>query len=201
MKKIQRVGLDLDGTVANYMAGAIPLLKEHYGLEPNYDVPAYRIEEVFGLTKETRPPNMRERLYEDLHLFRTLPKLEEDNHLLTHQLKHRRCKVYVITARSKSPVIVEDTIAWLTNNGFVFDDIFFTDHKADLCKLMGVDVMVEDEVGQIMDLGRERINTVIPDQPWNHDLPQINDVDEIDDFRTRAHNWREALAAIEEFLT
>ena len=78
MKKIQRVGIDLDGTVADYLQGAIPLLKKHYGLEPNFTKPVYTIEEVFGLTDQTRPPNMRELLYEELHLFRYLPMLEED---------------------------------------------------------------------------------------------------------------------------
>ena len=87
MSRIKRVGIDLDGTVADYMAGAIPLLQLHYGLVPDFTKSSYTVEGVFGLTKETRPEGMRELLYEELHLFRQLPKLEEDTEQLTSSVE------------------------------------------------------------------------------------------------------------------
>jgi 5'(3')-deoxyribonucleotidase len=199
---IKRIGIDLDNTVADYMAGAIPLLKEHYNLEPDFSTPAYKIEEVFGLTKETRPPNMRQHLYEDLHLFRQLPKMEPDIEQLTQTFYHKPWhKVYFITARTGVPIIVEDTIFWLHKNGFFFDDIFFTDNKDELCQMMRIDVMFEDEVGQLLNLRRAGIDVVVPDQPWNRHLPDDPHHKEQDQGRvTRVSNWREALVAIEEYL-
>jgi len=197
----KRIGIDLDGTVADYMAGAIPLLKEHYGLEPDWSTNAYRIEEVFGLTKETRPVGMRENLYEKLHLFRNLPKKEPDIEMHTHLLKERGYKVYFITARTACPIVRKDTKDWLDEHNFKYDDIFHVEDKAQLCKLMRIPVMLEDEVMQIGNLQRNNINIVVPDQPWNQHLP--DDPHHIERKRgriRRVYNWREADAAIEELL-
>jgi len=197
----KRIGIDLDGTVADYMAGAIPLLKEHYGLEPDWDKEAYRIEEVFGLTKETRPPNMREHLYEKLHLFRNLPKKEPDIELLTQLLKYRGYKVYMITARTGHPIIRADTKDWLDEHEFKYDDIFHVEDKASLCRMMRVHVMLEDEVMQIGNLQRSKINVVVPDQPWNQHLPEDpNSLERKRGRIRRVYNWREADRAIEELL-
>lgn len=200
--QIKRIGIDLDNTVADYMKGAIPLLKEYYNLEPDYSVEAYSIEEVFGLTKETRPPNLRQHLYEDLHLFKLLPKTERDTEELTEALAMDPwCRIYFITARTPSPIIVEDTLFWLLKNGFRFDDVFFTDKKSDLCQLMGIDVMIEDEVGQLLNLRRAGIDCVVPDKPWNRHLPNDPHHREQEQGRVaRVSNWREALTAIEEYL-
>lgn len=193
---MKRVGIDLDGTVANYLHGAVPLLKEYYGLEPDFSKPVYTIEEVFGLTEETRPDNMRKHLYEDLHLFRHLPMLERDTHQLSWEIQRTLgAKVYFITARSNTPVVEEDTLFWLTYNGFTFDDVFFTKDKAQLCREMKVNVMIEDEIKQLVDLITTGIDVVIPNQPWN-DLPLPNGPGKI----VRIDNWREAFHAVEEYL-
>lgn len=197
----KRIGIDLDGTVADYMAGAIPLLKEHYGLEPDWSRDAYRIEEVFGLTEETSPPNFREHLYQELHLFRNLPKREPDIELHTHLLKSRGYKVYFITARTGHPIIRADTKDWLDEHNFEYDDIFHVEDKAELCRLMRIHVMLEDEVMQIGNLQRSNINIVVPDQPWNQRLP--DDPHHLERKRgriRRVYNWREADRAIEELL-
>lgn len=202
MYPIKRIGIDLDNTVADYMSGAVPLLKEHYNLEPDYSIQATTIEEIFGLNKETRPSNMRQHLYEDLHLFRQLPKIEPDVEHLTHELYRRSdCKVYFITARSRTPTIVEDTTTWLIKNGFLFDDLFFTDRKADLCQMMKIDVMFEDEVGQLLNLRRTGIDCVVLDQPWNRHLAEDPYHREQEQGGiVRVLNWREALTAIKEYL-
>lgn len=201
MSTINRVGIDLDSTVADYLIAATPLLKAHYGLEPNFEGSAYTLEEVFGITPETRPPGMRKLIYEDLHLFRQLPKLEEDNEMLTVRLKQDGVKVYFVTARSGSHVIREDTWFWLEDNGFQFDDVFHVRDKADFCKNARIHVMYEDEVSQILSLQKARIDTVIRDQPWNAELPEdYNRLERKRGRQTRVNNWQEAYNAIKEFL-
>jgi len=195
------VGIDLDGTVADYMAGAIPLLQLHYGLVPDFTKPAYTVEEVFGLTNETRPKGMRELLYEELHLFRQLPKLDEDTEQLTVRLKQDGVKVYFVTARSGSHSIREDSLIWLDNNGFQYDDVFHVDDKADFCKQARIHVMCEDEVGQILGLQKARIDTVIRNQPWNADLPKdVHHLTRKRGRQTRVNNWQEMYNAIKEYL-
>ena len=201
MSTTKRVGIDLDGTVADYMAGAIPLLQLHYGLVPDFTKPAYTVEEVFGLTNETRPKGMRELLYEELHLFRQLPKLDEDTEQLTVRLKQDGVKVYFVTARSGSHSIREDSLIWLDNNGFQYDDVFHVDDKADFCKQARIHVMCEDEVGQILGLQKARIDTVIRNQPWNVDLPKDpHHLERKRGRQTRVNNWQEMYNAIKEYL-
>ena len=196
-----RVGIDLDGTVADYMAGAIPLLKEYYGREPDLTKSVYSLEEVFGYTKETRPEGMRELLYEELHLFRHLPKLEDDVEMLTVRLKQDGIKVYFITARSGSHTIREDTLFWLDTNGFQYDDVFHVEDKDDFCKQARIKVMYEDEVNQILCLQKARIDTVIRNQSWNVDLPRdYNHLERKRGRQTRVDNWQEAYDAIKEYL-
>ncbi len=192
---ISRVGIDLDGTVADYMSGAVPLLAEHYGLKPDFSADAYRIEEVFGLTAETVPSDLREVLYEELHLFRNLPKLETDGDMITTMLKLADVKVYFITARSGTKTIREDTITWLNRYGFQYDDVFHTEDKARLCTHINIDVMYEDELRQISELRQAGINTVVRDQPWNFKLPSTGDRG-----ITRVYNWQEAFNAMKEYL-
>lgn len=200
---MRRIGIDLDGTVADYMAGAVPALKEHYGLEPNFAVKAYTIEEVFGLTTETRPPNMRQTLYIEDNLFAKLPPLEHDNHLLPLHLRRNLgpdIKIYFVTARNNHPVIRSDTLGWLNQNMDTFDDVFHVQDKAEFCKLAGIQVMIEDEVRQIVGLINAGIDVIMRDQPWNQHLPiDPHGLEDRKGHLTRIHNWREMVEVAKEY--
>jgi len=195
VKKIQRVGVDLDGTLVDYIHGVAPLLKEHYGLEPDYSKPVMRIEEVFGLTRETRPPGLREHLYDELHAFRHLPPFEKDINELSWGLFDlgQRTEIYIVTARHPSKEIVSDTLEWLDERDFIYTDVFFTEDKSLLCEVTGINVMFEDEPQQVRQLVARNIPVVMRNQPWNSsvdDHPLIR----------RADGWREMLDNAKEFL-
>ncbi len=199
-RKIQRVGIDIDNTIADFMSVAIPLLKEHYNLEPDFSKPVYKVEEVFGINPKARPAGLTELLYEGLNLFRNLPKIEKDIEQLTHKLISRDVdtKVYMITARSNTQVIVDDTMHWLEKNGFKFTDVFFTDDKANICKAAGIDVMIEDELGQVLALVQTNVSVVVRDQPWNSGgiLEHFEHKGQV----KRAYSWQQMYNATEEFL-
>ena len=126
--------------------------------------------------------------------------MEEGIGQLTHEIVERdaKTKIYMITARTPTEIIVEDTMYWLHNNGFVFTDVFFTDKKADLCTAARIDVMVEDELGHIFALVKAGISVVVRDQPWNSGgiLDHFEQRGQV----KRARTWREILHATEEFL-
>jgi len=202
-KTMPKIGIDLDGTVADYLKSAIPFIKEMYGAEPDFSKPAYSIEEVFGFTSETRPKDMRDRLYLEKHLFRALHRLEEDNNLLTSTLVREisDLKVYFVTARDSHPIMIEDTHHWLQNNTDYFDDIFHVTQgpKSDFCISAGITVMIEDEVKQTLGLLEKGVNVICMDQPWNrnveHTVPPTSTGKII-----RVSGWREAVSAAKEFL-
>lgn len=194
---MKKIAIDLDNTVADYLKGATPLMKEIYGLEPNPSIQAQRLEEVFGITSETRPTDMRKHLYIEKHLFRDLPQLEEENHLLTHYLRDavEPLKIYFVTARDAHPVIMEDTRYWLARNKFTYDDVFHTDEKANFCRTAGISVMIEDEIKHITSLLEIGIDVVVMDNPWNRQIQE-----EQNGRLRRVQNWREAFVAAKELL-
>lgn len=198
--KIKRIGIDLDNTVADFMSGAAPLIEEHYGLKPDLTKEAYSIVEVFGITKGELPPGMKDKLYEGLHLFNNLPLLEKDINLLPRRIYLQMAiphqidtKIYFITARPASPIVMEDTIHWLEKNHFYFDDVFFVEDKLRLCQDMKIDVMLDDEKRQVVGLAAAGINVVLRDQPWNRQVSSTKNL-------VRVFNWRESLEATKEFL-
>ena len=198
--QIQKIGIDLDNTVADFFTVATPLIKEYYGLEPDFSKPVYRIEEAFGINPDKRPAGMIKDLLEKKNLFRHLPPLDAGIGELTHSIQAlgEKINIYMITARTPTDIIVEDTMYWLHTNGFVFTDIFFTDDKANLCKAMGIDVMMEDELGHILSIVQTGIRVVVRDQPWNSNgiLDHFEQKGQV----KRATNWHEMLHATEEFL-
>jgi uncharacterized HAD superfamily protein len=200
---MKKIGIDLDNTVSDFLNGAVPHFKELYGLEPDFSRKAFRLEEVFGITDENRPLDMRKRLYIERRLFRDLPTLEQDSHLFTWGLRSALSplKIYFLTARDAHPVIKEDTRHWLDSKKFDYDDVFHTDHKAEFCKMSGITVMVEDELRQIVPLMEAGVDVIIMDQPWNRQIPE--DPHGLEDRKgrlRRAHNWREAFVAAKELL-
>lgn len=200
MNRILKVGIDLDNTVADFMATAAPLIKERYGLEPDFSRPVNTIENAFGISPHNRPSGLLEDIMEGKHLFRNLAPLDDGIEQLTHKLLGRkeRTNVYMITARTATDVIVEDTMHWLRTNNFVFTDVFFTADKANLCKNTGINVMMEDEMGQILALLKAGIPVVIRDQPWNNN--GVFDSFEKNGKAKRAKTWQEMLHATEEYL-
>lgn len=189
---IKRVGIDLDHTVADFIGGAIPLIRKNLGLEPDLNVRSKHIKDVFNLAEEGSPANWKQLLFQEWKVFRHLPKLEEKIEQLTHELT-KEANVYIITARHGTPVIVDDTLHWLDSNGFKYTDVFFTDEKTDLCQILDIDVMLDDDPAQIVPLIQANVNVVVRNQPWNQHLVFEGGV-------KRASHWKEMLEATKEFL-
>lgn len=198
-----RIGIDLDGTVTNYLKSAIPFVEEMYGRKPDFSKPVYGIEGVFGWTRENRPSDIKERLYLEKRIFRHLHRLEEDNNLLTSSLVREipDLKIYFVTARSPHPTIVEDTLHWVTNNTDHFNDVFHVVQtpKADFCTTAGIPVLIEDEIHQIVHAVEKGVNVICMTQPWNKDVENTIRNDAPGKI-IRVNDWREAVSAAKEFL-
>lgn len=199
-----KIGIDLDGTVTDYLKTAIPHVAEMYGLEPDFSKPVYGIEGVFGWTKETRPKDLKERLYLDKRIFRHLHRLEEDNHQLTFRLVSEipALKIYFVTARDNHPIMVEDTLHWVNNNTHYFDDVFHVTQvpKADFCISAGISVLIEDEINQIRAAVAKGVHVICMSQPWNRDVEETIPDDAAGRI-IRVDGWREAVDAAKEFLS
>ena len=207
---IKRIAIDLDNTVADFMAGAIPKMEEVFGLKVQDTSKINRIEEAFGLKPKIgskwdklgvdkddyeKVLKIRQTLYVQGRLFRDLPLIENDSWLLTKHLFEEGYKVYFMTARTPHPVIIEDTWGWLEKHGFFFDDVFFTDFKGNLCQALDIPTIVEDERWQILACLEKGVNVIAMAQDWNGELPLT------EEHRGKFHrvkSWREMPTLIKE---
>ena len=198
MKK--KIGIDLDGTVANFILGASQVIKANFGHEPDLSKGFWGMDEIFDLVPGTFDRDMKDFIYKEKRLFRGLSKLEEDNHLLTSALYTDipGLQVHFVTARPTYIEVIEDTRLWIKENGFLCHGIHHADDKASLCIEKGISVMIEDQVNHITDLSDKGIDVIVMDQPWNRDLDQ-----ELHGQKSRirrVNNWREAFVAAKELL-
>lgn len=198
MKK--KIGIDLDGTVANFILGASQVIKENFGHEPDLSKGFWGMDEIFNLVPGTFHRDMKDFIYKEKRLFRNLAKLEEDNHLLTSALYEAipDLHVYIVTARPTCVEVVEDTRLWIKENEFLCHGIHHADDKASLCVEKGISVMIEDQVNHITELSDRGVDVIVMDQPWNRDLDQ--ELHEQKARIRRVNNWREAFVAAKELL-
>jgi len=196
---MKRIGIDIDGTVADYIATAAPLIEETYGLTYNPNLKCGRLEELFGINRE-QLKDLKNTLYVGQRLFEKLGPLEHDNHLLTFYLRKelKPIKIYFVTARDPHPVIVNGTREWLNNNTHDYDDIFHVEDKAAFCKQAGISVMIEDDERHLVKLLDSGIHCVVMDQVWNRSFKP--EPGENKGTLRRAYNWREAYVAAKELL-
>lgn len=198
MKK--KIGIDLDGTVANFIVGASQVIKEYFGHEPDLSKGFLGMDEIFDLVPGTFHRDIKDFVYKGKRLFRDLPKLEEDNHLLTSSLYRDipGLQIHFVTARPTYIEVVEDTRLWIKENGFLCHGIHHADDKASFCVEKGISVMIEDQVNHIIDLSDNGIDVIVMDQPWNRDL--TTELHEQKSRIRRVNNWREAFVAAKELL-
>lgn len=156
--KGQRIGIDIDGVLANQIDGLIPRIKERFGVDLQYDdvidwrlpIDTSDIASEIGLALEDcdyvvgmkAHPGARE----------CLETLFDDNRLS------------VVTARPESSR--HWTLAWLRMNKLWVDDFINASEarKSD----HALDILVDDYVGNILDfLWNTRGIAVLLQQPWN----------------------------------
>lgn len=112
------------------------------------------------------------------------------------KLKQENNEVYIITSRSfttyeneyrqKMQNIVKN---WLEKNNVVYDKIIFSTNKADICKKMNIDVMVEDKPENILSISKI-IPVICYDHSYNKGLFDENII--------RSYSWYDIYKKIRE---
>jgi uncharacterized HAD superfamily protein len=82
-----------------------------------------------------------------------------------------RHEIYYITARNPKHEAI--TREWMAKHGFSADKdhLIFNRDKAEVCKELGIQVMVEDCAEHTDDLAKENILTFLLKKPYNVDVP------------------------------
>jgi len=77
--------------------------------------------------------------------------------------KEKGIKTYLITARGyDNPDLIEPTKEFLRKNNIQFDEMIFScPKKSDVCKNLGIDLMIDDTLGVIENLKKIGINVLL----------------------------------------
>ena len=169
-----RIGIDFDETVADSIKAIIALHNEQYGTDyKKEEVTEYRVENVWGGTTEEWGAKL-----DDFLSAKNAKRLDPVPGAIPaiDALKSAGHELYIVTARGDEGV--EATELWLekhlpaTFKGVHYghgrsDDPAKKREKADICRELGVELMIEDHIEVAKKCAAEGTKVLLLDQPWN----------------------------------
>ncbi|MCB1246975.1 MAG: hypothetical protein KDB69_06910 [Acidimicrobiia bacterium] len=174
-----RLGIDLDGVVADFNTGWMRRYNEAYGTALTPDL----VDHWDAMMSLTHFASMDEfwewsRQWPDPRLFRDLPVV--DGALESMQRLATDHEIVIIT--TKPPWANHDTFAWIADTGIPTNEVHITDRKW----LVDCDVYLDDGPHNLNVLVRERPDRTICRyvQPWNSPVDGTIDIDSWDTFET-----------------
>jgi uncharacterized HAD superfamily protein len=187
-----KIGIDIDDILSHGMQALINFHNERYGtnyrLEDIYGVPNY---EIWGGTRDIAISRFKEFYLSPF--FADMPPIDD---AIKNISGIKDCDLFVVTSRLEMTEKV--TRKWLTKYfGDVFGGVFFASNhnsgsgirKSDICKNIGIDLLIEDSLFHASDCSEKNIPVIILDWPWNQSerLPQNI---------KRAYTWEEIVELI-----
>lgn len=178
-----RIGIDIDGVVANFVAALVPLVKNRYGLAlRERDIYVHDLDLVLGVMQ-----------YEVMDLVRQAIKCDLEPYpgaILGLRRLRRQHEVTLVTSR---PVDMMDvTKAWLSRRGIPHDDLLHFGEGSKHHNELGFHVFVDDHLRETFGFVGKVPCIIIFDRPWNRTFNAGG-------LFKRAHNWRELVSIIETY--
>jgi uncharacterized HAD superfamily protein len=186
-----KIGIDLDEVTV----GLLELLLTFYNLKKGKklskeDFFTYKFWEVWGGTREDAFKLTNE-FYES-DLFDKAKPLDSAVESIKSLVEKN--EIFIITARPAS--WQKKTDEWVKKHLKIPCKIFYSNDlhdgskktKVQLCKELGVDIMIEDMEDCALDCAKSKIKVLLFDQPWNKNLKHNKVI--------RVQNWAEAVKEI-----
>lgn len=197
MTKMKKIGVDLDDVLLAIIDGLFPWHNRLYGTNNRTDeIRPFELSSSWGCTKEEAVSRILD-FYQTPEHAACLPipgSVEAMNILSqTHEL-------VIIT--SKPANLEAMTHAWVekhfpkTFQGIYFTSSFVTpEHqqvkKSELCRELGIELFIDDSIGNIIDVASVCEHSFLFDRPWNQE--QIILPSNV----TRTFSWKETVNAIQ----
>lgn len=168
-----RLGIDLDGVVANFNAGWIGRYNEDFGSDLHPDmvttwgamVPLTHFETMAEFWRWSAGGDDRPSVFRNLD---TYPGAVETLWAL------RRRGHDIVILSTKPGFAVHDTFHWIADKRLPTREVHLTDDKA----AVACDVYLEDALHQLEAMAAHRPDATVCRfiRPWNHSLPGVLDV-------------------------
>jgi uncharacterized HAD superfamily protein len=181
-----KIGIDFDDVLFDTNSSLALFHNSHYGSSyERKDVQSWFLEHIWGCTPQEAIARVKEWYQSSGHMqlmpmpgaLEAIVELSRDNEL------------YVITAR---PMQIEKLTLTLLEQHFPekFSGLHFTNHferdnqsKADVCKKLGISLLVEDALVHARTVAAADISVLLLDSPWNQEVVSAN--------ITRVFSWEE----------
>ncbi len=173
---MKRIGWDIDEVLAAFIPSLMRFHNERYGTNfSKKDVHSYRFEDVWGGTQQDADHKLQEFHTTDHYL--QIEPIQGAQSIVSALKK--QYEMHVITSRQHSTL--KDTLHWLDRHfPHLFTELHFSSSvyhgrnsrkqsKADICKELGVEFMVEDSLPYAAQRAAQGIPVFLVDfeYPWN----------------------------------
>lgn len=183
-----KIGVDLDGTVADNLPLLTETLNAYCGRELRCeDISQYDLSGVYGISEAEFCSLMGTKEEEIISRCPLIPQAREYVELLMRD----GYEVHIITARH--PGYKQITEQWLRDNGVPYSGLHLLNshHKLDTCRELGISLMIEDNVHNAIQLERGGVKTILYTAPHNRLWPWNG---------SRCHNWQDIYRSARDIL-
>ena len=184
-----RIGIDLDEVVVDFARKFIDKAKKNFGKEVSYEnIYSWHLWDVFGISREEAIKIAEDIFQEDLE---NLEFVEDARDTIINLLKEN--EIFIITSR---PIkFYERTKRFVEKSIDSRIGVFFSGGVADsgktkseICKELGIDLMIDDHIGYYNDCVNKNIKTLLFTKPWNKNEKGVE----------RINSWKEIPEIIEK---
>lgn len=153
-----KIGVDVDGVLTDLEAYQLKYGKKYFKDVSNIDETAYDICDIFHCSREEREKFWTKYIWG----YSLTDSPRQDAKSVIQQLKKDGHEIYILTGRAHT---TEDNVRgalfrkmleyWLEKNGLSYDGIYYcsedqsSTEKYDLCRQLGIDIMIEDKADNI----------------------------------------------------
>ena len=180
---IIKIGIDVDGVVANLTDKLLEVANEMYFYQNHYYPRKLKKELKAGdiITfdyTECTPLNNKDmkEIFKVLETEKALLELKplQDAQKVINKL-HESFEIYFVTARAKYYRNAEEqTLGWFDNNKIIYSksNFFFDNKKTELAKKVGISKFIEDRAETALELAENNIDVLLLNYPRNNDPKQ-----------------------------
>lgn len=183
-----RIGVDIDGVVANIHASLIPYLKKYKPDVKIQDILQYHLSKNnFGIS-EKACRELFESWEKTLEFLKMNPMQGAQKGI--RNLNEQGHEIYFLTARDFYKRICLDTAVWLNNHGFQYKKLICeVKDKTAIAKALGLELMIDDNPYEIEKFAVNNLSSIVYSHPWNRHVHENHMV-------KRCNNWREIVRYI-----
>ena len=176
-----RIGIDIDGVVADFVKTFIPLVRERYGLAlTEEDIYVHDLFLVLGISESEAMELIRATICSD-------PGLIDGAKQAIDRLNQEH-DVILLTARPED--LFDVTRQWLSKRGIKYRELLHLREGQKSTPQQAFDLVVDDHLREVIRFAGKARKIIVFDHPWNQSLNVRGLFD-------RAYTWHDVLAIVD----